>query len=118
MRGVIEPFRRFVVSRWPRSWVVGLSRLLTLLLYPVVYTLYQMPSLSFLPYYEYFRNFRRLSFQRNLLNVFDKLNAPQTRFTTWAQCNAWFAPDRFEPDSICIRRYAGVSYSLAGTKRN
>jgi 2-polyprenyl-3-methyl-5-hydroxy-6-metoxy-1,4-benzoquinol methylase len=117
VRWVVEPFRRAFVSRWPRAWVVGLSRGLTLLLYPVVYTVYRLPGLNLLPYYEYFRNFRRLSFERNVLNVFDKLNAPQTRFTTRAQCSAWFNPAQFEPDSICIRRYAGVSYSLVGTKR-
>jgi hypothetical protein len=93
------------------------SRLLTAFLYPVVHTVYRQDALRFLPYFEYFRNFRRLSFQRNLLNVFDKLNAPQTYLTSRAKCEEWFSPERFEPGSVSIRRYAGVSYSLVGVKR-
>ncbi len=56
------------------------------------------------------RNFRKLPFRRNQLNVFDKLNAPQTRFTTLAKSREWFNEKRFVPDSISIRKYAGVSY--------
>ena len=70
-----------------------------------------------LPYFEYLRNFRRMSFRRNLLNVFDKLNAPQTQFIDRARCAAWLDSQRFEPDSISIRRYAGVSYSLNAVRR-
>jgi hypothetical protein len=53
-----------------------------------------------------------------MLNVFDKLNAPQTRFTTLQKCHEWFSPQRFEPGSISIRKYAGVSYSLVGVKQS
>jgi hypothetical protein len=49
--------------------------------------------------------------------VFDKLNAPQTYLTSRAKCEEWFSPERFEPGSVSIRRYAGVSYSLVGVKR-
>jgi hypothetical protein len=71
-----------------------------------------------MPYSEYFVNFRRLSFERNMLNVFDKLNAPQTRFTTRQKCLEWFSAERFEPASIVIKPYAGVSYHLSGVKRH
>ena len=70
-----------------------------------------------MPYHGYFKNFRRLSFDRNVLNVFDKLNAPQTHFITREQCERWFNAGDFEPASISIRRYAGVSYSLSGVKK-
>jgi len=106
-----------VLRRLPRTALVGIGRAITAVLYPVVYTIYRLPFLSFLPYYEYFRNFRRMSFERNMINVFDKLNAPQTKFTTRQKCNEWFNTARFETDSITIRRYAGVSYSLTGVKR-
>jgi len=53
----------------------------------------------------------------NVLNVFDKLNAPQTVFTTAAKCRQWMSDDRFEPGSISIRPYKGVSYSLSGVKQ-
>jgi 2-polyprenyl-3-methyl-5-hydroxy-6-metoxy-1,4-benzoquinol methylase len=112
----VEPFRRLFLRKLPRAWLVALSRLITALLYPIVYTIYRIPFLSFLPYFEYFTNFRRLGFERNLLNVFDKLNAPQTRFTTRAKCLEWFTEARFRPETISIRPYAGVSYNLSGVR--
>ena len=112
----VEPVRKLLLRRLPRAALVGLSRVVTALLYPPVYSIYALPFTKFLPYYEYFGNFRRLSFGRNVLNVFDKLNAPQTRFTTLKKCQEWFSTNRFEPGSISIRRYAGVSYSLVGVK--
>lgn len=113
----VEPVRRALLRHLSRRALATLSRAVTAALYPVVYTVYQLPGLQFLPYYDYFRNFRRLSFERNMLNVFDKLNAPQTRFTTRAKCAEWFNARRFEPESIVIRPYAGVSYTLLGVKR-
>lgn len=117
VRHGVEPIRKLFLRRLSRASLLGLSRAVAAALYPIVHTAYRLPFLSFLPYYEYFANFRRLSFERNTLNVFDKLNAPQTRFTTRATAERWFSPARFEPGSISIRRYAGVSWSLSGTKR-
>jgi SAM-dependent methyltransferase len=117
LRYLVEPARQLFFRHLSRRALVGMASALTLLLYPVVYTVYRLPFLRFLPYYEYFANFRRLSFERNVLNVFDKLNAPQTRLTSRSKCEEWFSAERFEPGSISIRRYAGVSYSLVGVKR-
>ncbi|MBI5395381.1 MAG: class I SAM-dependent methyltransferase [Verrucomicrobia bacterium] len=117
VRFLVEPVRKLFLARLSRRTLAGISRVITALLYPVVHTIYRLPFLSFLPYYKYFQNFRRLYFERNMLNVFDKLNAPQTRFTTLRKCHEWFSPERFEPASISIRPYAGVSYSLVGVKR-
>jgi len=113
----IEPLRKLLFRHLPKPWLAGISTLFTASLYAPVQTVYRLPFLRFLPYYAYFQNFRRLSFRRNVLNVFDKLNAPQTRFTTRAKCSEWFTPGRFEPGSISIRPYAGVSYSLTGVRR-
>ena len=117
VRWVVEPIRRLLLSRTPRRWLAALSTLLTALLYVPVHTVYRLPFLAFLPYYRYFRNFRRMSFRRNVLNVFDKLNAPQTHFIDRSRCSAWLDTGRFEPDSVSIRPYAGVSYSLNGIRR-
>ena len=117
VRYLVEPARKLLLRRMPRRALLLLSKVITVLLYPFVYTVYLLPFLSFLPYYEYFKNFRRLTFTRNTLNVFDKLNAPQTRFTTLEKCHEWFDPSLFEADSVSIRKYAGVSYSLVGTKK-
>jgi SAM-dependent methyltransferase len=116
VRYLVEPLRRAILAHLPRRLVLALSWLVTAALYPIVHTIYRVPFLSFLPYYEYFRTFRRLSFDRNWLNVFDKLNAPQTRFTTRATCERWFDADRFE--TVSIRRNDGVGWSLMGIRRS
>ena len=113
----VEPVRRVLLSRLSRPLLLRIAQLITAALYPPVHTLYRLPRLAFLPYFAYFANFRRLSFERNVLNVFDKLNAPQTAFTTLATCRRWFNPDRFVADSISIRPYVGVSWSLTAVKR-
>jgi SAM-dependent methyltransferase len=117
VRYAVEPVRRVFLRHLSRSSLAQISRYLTALLVPIVHTVYRLPFLNFLPYYQYFCNFRRLPFERNVLNVFDKLNAPQTIFTTLARCHGWFSPERFDQASISIRRYAGVSYALCGMKR-
>jgi SAM-dependent methyltransferase len=117
VRHGVEPVRKLLLRRLPRPALVWLSRAITASMYPVVHTVYRLPFLRALPYYEYFGNFRRLSYSRNVLNVFDKLNAPQTVFTTAAKCRDWLNEERFEPGSISIRPYKGVSYSLSGVRR-
>lgn len=118
VRFIVEPLRKLVLRHLSRNALLRLSQFVTALLYLPVHTVYRLPGLDFLPYYEYFANFRRLGFTRNVLNVFDKLNAPQTHFTTRARAERWFGPDRFEPASISIRPYVGVSWSLTGIKRS
>lgn len=117
VRRGVEPARRVLLSHLSRRSLLAISKLVTGALYLFTHTIYRLPFLFFLPYFEYFANFRRLSFERNVLNVFDKLNAPQTHFTTRATAERWFSAERFEADSLSIRRYAGVSYSLSGIKR-
>jgi SAM-dependent methyltransferase len=116
VRWLVEPARKLVLRHLPRGVVAALARIVTALLYPVVHTVYRLPFLSFLPFFEYFGNFRRLSFERNVLNVFDKLNAPQTRFVSRARAERWMSSDRFRSDAISIRRYRGVSWSLVGVR--
>jgi ubiquinone/menaquinone biosynthesis C-methylase UbiE len=117
IRFVVEPARKLVLRRLPRAVVIAIAHAITLALYPIVHGIYRLPLLSSLPYYAYFGNFRRLAYARNVLNVFGKLNAPQTRFTTRDKCATWMSTDRFEPATISIRPYLGVSYSLVGRKR-
>jgi SAM-dependent methyltransferase len=117
VRYLVEPARALLLRHLPRRVLVRLSEALTAVLYPAVYSVYVPRFTSFLPYHAYFANFRRLSFRRNVLNVFDKLNAPQTHFITADRCRQWFNPADFDPGSIAIRRYAGVSYSMSGIKR-
>lgn len=111
----VEPLRRALLRRWSRRAVQRLSVLLTLALYVPVFTLYLLP-LRGLPYHEYFANFRRLGLRRNVLNVFDKLNAPQTQFISRARVERWFASALF--DDVAIAPYKGVSWRASGTVRH
>lgn len=117
VRYVVEPLRKLFLQHLSRKNLLVIAKVVTLALYPIVFTVYRIPLLKFLPYFEYFVNFRRMSFERNLLNVFDKLNAPQTYFTTRQKCSEWFNAKNFELASISILHYLGVSYTLSGIKR-
>jgi SAM-dependent methyltransferase len=114
VRYLVEPLRRVLLTRLSRRSLLRLSRLITVALHLPVYTLYRLP-LPFLPYYQYFGNFRRLGFARNTLNVFDKLNAPQVQLISRRRAQSWFDPDRFE--EIHLSRYVGVSWRASGTRR-
>lgn len=111
---VLEPIKTAVIHAMPRRAVLWLGNILTALMYIPIYTVYLLP-LKFLPYYRYFQNWRKLSFGRNALNVFDKLNAPQTWFITRKQIESWFDPAVFT--DIHISPYKGVSWRGSGTKR-
>lgn len=113
----VEPLRKLILRHLSRKKLLAIAKIVTVALYPIVYTVYRIPPLRFLPYFDYFVNFRRMSFERNLLNVFDKLNAPQTHFTTRQKCSEWFNAVNFEPESISMLHYLGVSYTLSGIKR-
>lgn len=113
-RILLEPMKGLVISYLPRTIMRLLAHLLTILLYIPIYTIYYLPFRR-LPFYEYFQNWRRLSYSRNLLNVFDKLNAPQTHFIHGEEIHSWFSPDFFT--DTAISPYKGVSWRASGTKR-
>ena len=112
--GVLEPLKRGFLLRLPHRVLVWLSSLLTALLYPVIYTIYFLP-LPGLPYYDYFRAWRKLSFRRNQLNVFDKLNAPVTNFISRVQVEQWFNPAEFT--DVHLDWYNRISWRASGVKR-
>ena len=111
---MIEPFRAKYLAKRSRKFVAGLAKILTGILCVPVYTVYLLP-LPWLPYYRYFQNFRRMPFERNALNVFDKLNAPYTEFISRERLNKWFDSRRFE--DVQFVHYNGVSWAASGRKR-
>jgi SAM-dependent methyltransferase len=111
---IVEPFRKTFLRRMGRKSLLVLSQIITAFLYLPVYSLYLLP-LTFLPYYEYFGNFRKLTFNRNVLNVFDKLNAPQVDFISKERIQTWFPKNEF--DDIQISPYKGVSWRASGRKK-
>lgn len=113
-RWLVEPAKNILVHYLPRSVVLWLARILTAIVCVPVYTIYLLPF-QFLPYFEYFQNWRKLSFERNVLNVFDKLNAPQTFFIPQSTVEEWFSTSEFS--DVHISPYRGVSWRGSGTKR-
>ncbi|MFI5396494.1 MAG: class I SAM-dependent methyltransferase [Candidatus Binatia bacterium] len=111
-RAVVEPLKRLVYGRWPKRVLLALSYVITAALYLPAYTIYLLP-LRFLPYFRYLSNFRRLSYTRNMLNVFDKLNAPQTVFLRREEVADWFARGFTD---VHLSHYAGVSWRASGTR--
>jgi SAM-dependent methyltransferase len=114
VKNVVEPARKALLAGMDRRRLLTLSKALTAAIYPPVHTLYRLPVHG-LPYYEYFENFRKMSFERNTLNVFDKLNAPQVQFITRARVDRWFSPDAFT--DVHVSPYKGVSWRASGTRR-
>ena len=113
----VEPMRRIFLANRSRRTIHRLAVGITLLLYPFVYSIYLLPLFRFLPFYEYFQMFRTLPFRYNALNVFDKLNAPETEFISRERCSRWLSSDRLDPGSTLIRRHLGVSYTLIAMTR-
>ncbi len=110
---IVEPLRKIFLRHLDKNSLMIISKGITLLLYPVVYSIYRLP-LRRLPYYEYFGNFRKLSFARNCLNVFDKLNAPQVEFISKKRITDWLTGGDFK--DISILPYKGVSWSGSAVK--
>ena len=115
VRNILEPIRKLFLENLDREKLVTVSQIITALMYIPIYSIYMIP-LKFLPYYEYFGNFRKMSFARNTLNVFDKLNAPQVDFISRKRIRSWFNSDVFE--DIYLSMYKGVSWRGTGTKRS
>jgi SAM-dependent methyltransferase len=111
---LVEPIRKSILVKMSRKGLLNLSRIVTALMYLPIYTIYLLP-LKFLPFYEYFQNFRKLSFYRNVLNVFDKLNAPQVDFISRARIEKWFNTNDYT--DIHISAYKAVSWRGSAVKK-
>ncbi len=110
----VEPVRKMFLKNISRKKLLGLSKFINSLLYIPIYSIYMLP-VRFLPFYEYFENFRKMTFSRNTLNVFDKLNAPQVNFISKNRIDAWFNNNEFT--DVHITPYKGVSWRGSGVKR-
>ncbi len=113
-RTLLEFAKRHFFLKLPKPFLEFFSHMLTLALFPIIYTVYFLP-LRFLPFYEYFQNWRRLGYHRNYLNVLDKLNAPTTNFIKKTDLDKWFNSNEF--NDVHISSYEGVSWRASGTKK-
>lgn len=114
VRCLVEPMRKLFLSTASAKNLLTLSKIITALLYIPFYSIYML-HLRFLPYYEYSENFRKLFFYRNNLNVFDKLNAPQTVFISKERLLKWFNEKEFE--DVHISAYKGVSWRVSASRK-
>ena len=114
-RNLVERPRRAVLRHLPRPAVHALAWAQTIAIHPVVHTVYRLPIPS-LPYYQYMKNWRRLPFERNVVNVFDKLNAPQTQFISERRARSWADDADFELEHLSD--YLGVSWRLTLRRRS
>jgi len=109
IRKVVEPIRKAVLTGLTRKKLLKLSKVITALMYIPIYTIYLLP-IKTLPYFEYFQNFRKLTFYRNVLNVFDKLNAPQTIFFDQKTVTHFVS----DLSDVKVLPYKGVSWRISG----
>ena len=110
---LVEPIRKIFLIQISRKSLFLLSNFITFLMYPLIYSIYFLP-LKTLPFYEYFQGFRKLSFYRNSLNIFDKLNAPQVQFISRSRAMNWLTKEEFA--NIHMSAYNGVSWRISGVK--
>jgi len=111
VKNIVEPIRKKFLAKISRKQLVVISKVITSMLYLPIYSLYLLP-ITVLPYYQYFQNFRKMSFYRNMLNVFDKLNAPQTIFFSKNQILEFVS--NFQNINLC--HYRKVSWRVSGYK--
>jgi len=111
IKNIVEPVRKNFLFRLDKAQLLKLSKYITAIMYLPIFSLYMFP-LKFLPYFEYFQNFRKLSFYRNKLNVFDKLNAPHTDFISHERALK-FVQDLHNAN---VTPYKGVSWRISGIK--
>ncbi len=108
---ILEPLKKLIFLRLPKSVLYAISSVLTAIVSLFVYSVYLLP-LKWLPYYEYFQNWRKLNFTRNNQNVFDKLNAPQTIFISKERAQSWLTG----LIDAHLSPYRGVSWRISGTR--
>lgn len=111
MKKIVEPLRKAFLRSVDRKTLLRISEILTFMMYFPVFSVYLLPFPS-LPYYEYFQNFRKLSYKRNVLNVFDKLNAPQTDFISQSRAEDFVRNLK----NAKVLPYKGVSWRISGVK--
>ncbi|MBW2990848.1 class I SAM-dependent methyltransferase [Candidatus Woesearchaeota archaeon] len=110
-RTAVEFLKKHILLRLNKNFLWVISNITAALMYIPIYTIYLLP-LRFLPFYQYFQNWRKLGFKRNNQNVFDKLNAPQTFFIKKSTVKKWFNPKEFA--KVHISHYKGVSWRGSG----
>lgn len=112
-RTLLEFLKKIFFLKLDKRTLLSFSHAITFLMYFPIYTFYFLPFKR-LPFYYYFQNWRRLDYRRNLLNVFDKLNASRTFFIKRKHVYKWFISNGFRIDNL--DHYKKISWRASGTK--
>jgi SAM-dependent methyltransferase len=109
---LFEPLKRILLRRLPRRALKALAHFCLGSLLVLAHSVYRLPLP--LPYRRYFQHFRAQSYSRQLMKVFDKLNAPVTHWFRREDVARWFHDD-FE--EVALRHHLGMSWAGRGRKR-
>lgn len=108
---ILERAKKYFLLKLPLPILKTIAHVLTLIMCFFAWTVFLFPLP--LPYAMYFQKFRSHSYSRNLMNVFDKLNAPQTHWISEKEIGNWFS----QMNKVVIKHYNGISWSGFGIKR-
>lgn len=92
MWGIIEPMKRVLNKFIPRSGLLALSSVATVMvmtLIHLVYVPFDKLGLKFLPLHNFFMLWSKFDFTTNKINVFDLLHAPYAEYISEEQINTW-----------------------------
>jgi SAM-dependent methyltransferase len=114
---LVDPIRKNVTSRLPRSWTRFLSFFPAVVLYGALKVLYRPAARRrwfkrLLPYSDYLCSISSYSFAENFWNVFDQLVAPTAFYHSREEFAGWFTTAHTE--AVNIERHNGNSWRGSG----
>jgi len=111
-RMLVETFKGlFEIHKLKHKEKLGLSKMFTYMINVAAKTIYRL-NMKFMPFNSYIQQWNTLSFERNTLNIYDKLNAPITHYITKDTINEWFKGF----DDVNIRHHMNVCWCVSGVK--
>ncbi|MFH1606031.1 MAG: class I SAM-dependent methyltransferase [Nanoarchaeota archaeon] len=111
---IIEPMKKHLFRYFSRKKLYLVSKFIVICINFLLYSCYLLP-LNFLAYYNYATVFRKLSFDRKVLAVFDRLNAPRTFFFNLKQAKNLLDSKQFKRVIVSSYR-GGVTWRISGEK--
>ena len=112
MINVVEPLKTFVLLKLPKPVFRLVAHISTIIGYTLAFSPIYLSNFPSLPYCQYFKFWRSYSYERNYMNVYDKLNAPVTHFISRKQIEEWGSLLK----NPKLKDFNGVSWTLVGTK--
>lgn len=115
VRKIIEPLRKKFLSSSSHKTIWSISVILNFLIFPFSHILYRSTLFKNFPYFKYFQYARKMTFRRNALNIYDKLNCHQQHFISKEELENWYNKNNYK--DIKISNFLGTSWRVSGRKR-